>query len=63
MDRHSVTAWDWVRINYHVPWPINLIISKEAMETYQDIFAVLLRVRWVAQNVHNAWRHVARAQT
>ncbi|RYP18574.1 hypothetical protein DL765_003859 [Monosporascus sp. GIB2] len=41
-----------VTISYHLPWPIQIVLSNESLEHYQAVFTLLLQLRRAHYMVH-----------
>ncbi|EFJ22118.1 hypothetical protein SELMODRAFT_27937, partial [Selaginella moellendorffii] len=41
----GLEAYDFIELGYHVDWPLNLILTADALCLYNLIFRLLLRVR------------------
>lgn len=44
-----------VRLRYKAEWPLNLVLTEEALHKYDSIFSFLLRLRLVAWRLHSAF--------
>ncbi|XP_024537724.1 uncharacterized protein LOC9638353 isoform X1 [Selaginella moellendorffii] len=45
VNHNSLEAYDFIELGYHVDWPLNLILTADALCLYNLIFRLLLRVR------------------
>lgn len=51
----SITAFVGLRLEYHVQWPMNLIINEKETSAYNKIMTFLMQVserEWVGACVH-----------
>ena len=42
-------------MQYSVPWPLHLILSEKSLESYNQIFQFLIKVRRSQIGLHQAW--------
>ena len=48
-------AFDFMVLGYRVDWPVNMIITQDALKTYADIFSYLIRVRLAVVSLTDVW--------
>lgn len=56
----SYDAWDGLLLEYAVPWPLGLILTREALRRYNHLFQYLLRLRRTSLALDEAWRRLRR---
>lgn len=42
-------------LGYRVDWPVNIIITQDALRTYAEIFSYLIRVRLAVVSLTDVW--------
>ena len=52
----QTNAWDEVALSCQVEWPLQLLITKEALAVYNEMFRYLVRIRRVAVELESAWK-------
>ena len=48
-------AWDSLSLEYAVPWPLGLLLTRDALRRYDEMFKYLLRLRRAARALDEAW--------
>lgn len=48
-------GWDQLSLQYAVPWPLHLVVTPQALDKYNRIFAFLMLVRRSQIALHNLW--------
>ena len=48
-------AWDSLSPEYAVPWPLGLLLTRDALRRYDEMFKYLLRLRRAARALDEAW--------
>jgi len=48
-------AFDFMVLGYRVDWPVNIIITQDALKIYADIFSYLIRVRLAVISLTDVW--------
>jgi gamma-tubulin complex component 2 len=48
-------VYEALTLDYHVPWPLSLVISRKAINKYQLIFRHLLYQKYVEASLDKAW--------
>ncbi|KAF8477234.1 Spc98 family-domain-containing protein [Kalaharituber pfeilii] len=56
MDPHSISALDFLKMNYKPPAPIDAVISPESLNRYDMLFKYLLRIVRMKFVVDQLWR-------
>jgi hypothetical protein len=54
-DPHSRMGLNFVRPRFHIPWPLNILVTPPIMELYQDIHAVLFGQQLAAHRLQRLW--------
>lgn len=49
-------AWNGLTLDYQISWPLNLVLSREIMETYSSIFRYLFPIKSVQLQLFKAWK-------
>jgi len=49
------SAWDELRVDYHVEWPLHLILTSEAMGVYNQLFGLLWSTRRTMAELDVVW--------
>ena len=59
---HSLSEVSYLRFRYQAGWPLNVVLSPNAMDRYTTIFVTLLRLRFVSRllgdiktRLHTSW--------
>lgn len=47
---------DDILLGYKVDWPVNIVITEEALKTYAEIFRYLVQVRLAVFSLTEGWR-------
>jgi hypothetical protein len=56
----GIGALDNLKLTYHAPWPLNIVIGRESLQFYNDIMRTLIqvkRVKYQLDNLHHELRH------
>ena len=48
-------GWDVLSLEYTVPWPLGLVLTKDSMRRYNQMFKYLLRLKRAANALDKAW--------
>ncbi len=48
-------AWNSLRLEYCVAWPLHLVLSERALADYNRIFQFLITVKRTQMALHRAW--------
>jgi gamma-tubulin complex component 4 len=56
----SYDGWDNLELEYAVPWPLGLVLTKEALRRYNHLFQYLLRLRRTNLALDEAWCRLRR---
>lgn len=48
-------AFNFMALGYRVDWPVNIIITQDALKTYADIFSYLFQVRLAVISLTDVW--------
>ena len=51
----SYDGWDGLELEYAVPWPLGLLLTKDAMRRYNHMFQYLFRLRRATLALDDAW--------
>jgi gamma-tubulin complex component 4 len=51
---------DCLRIKAQLPWPLGVLITKQDLERYNKVFALLLKVKRVQLELEAAWQELGR---
>ncbi|XP_011298263.1 gamma-tubulin complex component 5 [Fopius arisanus] len=51
--RQVLQAIDHIVLNYDVDWPINMVLTKEALRKYNCIFRFALKLKWALWSLNN----------
>eukprot|EP00898_Chlorokybus_atmophyticus_P000917 jgi/Chlat1/1826/Chrsp138S02145 len=54
-DVPAYDAWDCVSLTYKVEWPLQLLLTKEAMARYNTVFQYLFRLKRLQLMLDHAW--------
>uniref|UniRef100_A0A8C6PLX6 Gamma-tubulin complex component n=1 Tax=Nothobranchius furzeri TaxID=105023 RepID=A0A8C6PLX6_NOTFU len=44
--KHPVNNLDALTLSYKVPWPVDIVISSECQKIYNQVFLLLLQIKW-----------------
>ncbi|KAJ8350863.1 hypothetical protein SKAU_G00259930 [Synaphobranchus kaupii] len=44
--KHPVNSLDGLILSYKVPWPVDIVISSECQKIYNQVFLLLLQIKW-----------------
>ncbi|XP_036396340.1 gamma-tubulin complex component 5 [Megalops cyprinoides] len=44
--KHPVNNLDGLTLSYKVPWPVDIVISSECQKIYNQVFLLLLQIKW-----------------
>ncbi|KAJ8253161.1 hypothetical protein GJAV_G00209790 [Gymnothorax javanicus] len=44
--KHPVNSLDGLTLSYKVPWPVDIVISSECQKIYNQVFLLLLQIKW-----------------
>jgi hypothetical protein len=47
---------DDILLGYKVDWPVNIVITEEALRKYAEIFCYLVQVRFAVFSLTEVWR-------
>lgn len=53
----EVPSWNGVCLSYTPPWPLPLLLTRDAMATYEILFRYLLAVERAARALDEVWLH------
>ena len=56
----SYDGWDGLELEYAVPWPLGLLLTKEALRRYNHMFQYLFRLRRASLALDEAWCRLRR---
>ncbi|ONK74272.1 uncharacterized protein A4U43_C03F4550 [Asparagus officinalis] len=51
----SLHAFDFMVLGFRVDWPVNIIITQDALKTYAEIFSYLVQVRLAFISLTDVW--------
>jgi hypothetical protein len=52
----GLEALDGLVLSYATPWPINLVVTPEALGQYSQVFTFFLRIKRVTHSLKQVWR-------
>lgn len=55
-----LTGYDCFALDFSVSWPVNLVLSRRALQKYQILFRHIFHCKHVEQSVAKAWQSVRR---
>lgn len=44
--KHPVNNLEVLTLSYKVPWPVDIVISSECQKIYNQVFLLLLQIKW-----------------
>ncbi|KAM4739586.1 gamma-tubulin complex component 5 [Anableps anableps] len=44
--KHPVNNLEFLTLSYKVPWPVDIVISSECQKIYNQVFLLLLQIKW-----------------
>lgn len=53
---YGIYSFDFLGLGYRVDWPLNIILSPEALRIYSDIFSFLMQVKLAVFSLSDVWR-------
>ncbi|KAF8058112.1 GCP4 [Scenedesmus sp. PABB004] len=53
-------AWDELRLEASLPWPLGVLLTRRHMERYNALFQLLLRLKRVQLALEQAWQELGR---
>jgi len=56
----SFDGWDALELEYRVPWPLGLLLTRDALRRYNALHRYLFRLRRVAAALDDAWFQLRR---
>jgi gamma-tubulin complex component 4 len=52
--------WSWLRIDAALPWPLGVLVTREHLARYNEVFSMLLQLKHVQLALESAWQEVGR---
>nr|XP_023656849.1 gamma-tubulin complex component 5 isoform X1 [Paramormyrops kingsleyae] len=49
--KQSVNSLEGLTLSYKVPWPVDIVISSECQKIYNQVFLLLLQIKWAKYNL------------
>ena len=56
----SLDGWDALELEYRVPWPLGLVVTRDAIARYNRMFQYAFRLRRVLAALDEAWLELRR---
>ncbi|KAI0501283.1 hypothetical protein KFK09_016227 [Dendrobium nobile] len=56
--KNGIHAFDFVALGYRVDWPVNLVVTQEALQIYADIFSYLIQIRLAVASLIDVWHYL-----
>lgn len=53
--RNSVHALSFLNLNYHVPWPLNIVIDPSSVAIYNKVFGLLMLLKRSSWSLHRCF--------
>ncbi|KAH9322978.1 hypothetical protein KI387_017617, partial [Taxus chinensis] len=55
IDTNCVNAFDFIGLGYRVDWPLNIILTPEALNMYNSIFSFLIQIKLTMFSLCDIW--------
>ncbi|KAL0914382.1 hypothetical protein M5K25_014726 [Dendrobium thyrsiflorum] len=56
--KNGIHAFDFVALGYRVNWPVNIVVTQEALQIYADIFSYLIQIRLAVASLIDVWHYL-----
>ncbi|XP_020579862.1 uncharacterized protein LOC110024312 isoform X2 [Phalaenopsis equestris] len=51
----GIQAFDFVVLGYRVGWPVNIVLTQDALQIYADVFSYLIQIRLAVWSLIDVW--------
>ncbi|PKA66066.1 Gamma-tubulin complex component 4 like [Apostasia shenzhenica] len=55
---NGIHAFDSIVLGYRVEWPVNIVVTEDALKIYADIFSYLVQIRLAVFSLNDVWHYL-----